>query len=138
MPRRRTSPSVRVLRQTADLSWAAPIVIAERLVRMGTAGFWPGVSDRREVERMFTEKVSAFQQSCLAMWEQSLSLQMQVARMCLAPASLVATGRFTGASSRAAVDLSQATARVVSAGLEPVRSKARSNAKRLSRKRSRS
>jgi len=63
MRRRRKSAAVKAF----ELSIAAPQVIAHRTARMLRAGPSPGARDRREFQRMGTEKVFAFWESMFAM-----------------------------------------------------------------------
>jgi hypothetical protein len=64
MRRRRKSAAVKAV----ELSLAAPQVIAHRTARMMAAGANPSARDRREFQRMGTEKVFAFWESMNAMW----------------------------------------------------------------------
>ena len=136
MSRRKAAPASRVASQIAELSLAAPYVVAQRLGRFGAAGVELNSADRREFERMLTEKMIAFQQSWLATWQQSLLLQLRIVQGVQAAGWAMATGRSSKVPRKVTGSLPHETARVMSATLEPVRSKAVSNAKRLSRKRS--
>ena len=64
MRRRRKSAAVKAV----ELSIAAPQVIAHRTARMLAAGANPDARDRREFQRMGTEKVFAFWESMNAMY----------------------------------------------------------------------
>jgi hypothetical protein len=57
----------RVTRQAIGLSFAAPEVIARRMLRIAAAGANPSAADRREMLLMSSEKVSAFWESWHAM-----------------------------------------------------------------------
>ncbi len=76
----------RVFDKSVELGIAAPQVIAQRVQRMLTAGPVPSARDQREFLRMGSEKVTAFQQSWLAMgltwWQQSLQAQQQWWQAC--------------------------------------------------------
>jgi hypothetical protein len=135
--RRRSSPLAQVARQTADLSWAAPFVVAQRVGRIGVAGTKPSPSDALEFQRMFVEKAVAFQQSWFAMWTQAFVSQLQVVQTLLAAGISLASGRHHRASQQMAVGLSRTAASVVSAGIAPVRGKVVANARRLARRRAR-
>lgn len=65
MPRRRTSTLL--ARQSAELAFAVPQVVAHRLARLALAGPRPSARDRREFHVMGAEKVTAFWQSWFAM-----------------------------------------------------------------------
>lgn len=137
MARRRSSPLARVARQTADLSWAAPFVVAQRVGRIGAAGTKPSPSDALELQRMFVEKAVAFQQSWFAMWTQAFASQRQIVQTLQAAGVSLALGRHDRASQQVAAGLSRAAASVVSAGIQPVRGRAVANARRLARRRAR-
>lgn len=122
MPRPRMSsrsraPAVKL----AELSLAAPQVIAHRLARMAMAGPVLSDRDRREFVGMVTEKQLAFSQAWVAMFTEGARLQQQLLSAALMGATPAALGR----KSRAGIS------RVASKGLSPVHSKAVSNAKRL-------
>jgi hypothetical protein len=138
MPKRRPAASARLARQAAELSFAAPVVIAERLARMAAAGPSPASRDRREFQRMTSEKVLAFYQSWAAMGMQAYANQIALAQslsqsalraMMTGASPLTATKR--QAKRRARNDAT----RILAAGLEPVHRAAVANAKRLSRRR---
>lgn len=65
-------------RQAAELSFAAPQVIAHRVSRMATAGVNPSKADRKEFTMMGAEKVAAFYESWQAMGWQMLQAQQQL------------------------------------------------------------
>lgn len=65
MSRRRTS--TQLARQSAELAFAVPQVMAHRLTRLALAGPQPNARDRREFHVMGAEKVTAFWQSWFAM-----------------------------------------------------------------------
>ena len=103
MGRRRSS---RVLAsQAMDLSIAVPQVIAHRMLRMALAGHSPTARDRREFQRMGTEKMWAFYESWNAMF-----LQM-------------------------ALSWHQGPMAVLATGMAPIRRRAVANARRLGRRR---
>jgi hypothetical protein len=129
MPRRRNA-SARLAADAVELSIAAPQVVAARVARMAAAGATPSASDRAELARMGTEKVAALQASCFAMWTEAWRSQAALTQAWMA----AMTFPFAPQRQRKAVSATvDATTRVLSAGLTPVRAKAVANAKRLSR-----
>ena len=107
----------RTSRKLAELSLLAPQVIALRSARMMAAGAFPSASDRRELERMGTEKVQAFWESMNAM---AMQMTLNWWRACAAPWT-----RNAGFG------------KVMEQGLAPVHRRAKANARRLSRRRTR-
>ena len=106
-------------RQTAELAFAVPQVVAHRLTRMALAGPHPNARDRREFQGMAQEKVHAFWQSWFAMgWAMVLSVQKS----------------WMAALQGARVPLIDAQA-LLAQGMAPVHRKATANAKRLARTR---
>lgn len=134
MKTRRRSATLRLATQTAELSLAAPKVVAQRVARMARAGAAPSAADRREFTRMGAEKVAAFWQSWFAMgmaaWQQSCTLW---ARPCGWTATAWAPRARPAASAMGKVP--EAASRVLAAGLAPVHGRAVANAKRLTRRR---
>lgn len=49
----------------AEIAVTAPVVIAHRTVRLVTGGWPPGARERRELTRMWTEKVDAFSRAAV-------------------------------------------------------------------------
>lgn len=127
MPRKRKS-TARLARQIADIAGAAPLVIAARATRMATAGPTPSAADRRELERMHSEKAEAFLDGWSAMWRESLQLQQQAALAMMGgwwnPQSTIAKLTSPAALTRNA-------AAILGAGIAPTRKRAVANAKRL-------
>jgi len=64
----------RVARQAIELGFAAPVVVAQRMLRMAAAGASPSVRDRREMMQMGSEKVAAFWESWYAMAFESMRI----------------------------------------------------------------
>ncbi|MEJ7138777.1 polyhydroxyalkanoate granule-associated phasin [Amphibiibacter pelophylacis] len=122
---RRRSPAQRLAEQTTALALAAPQVVAHRVGRMMTAGPMPSARDQAEFQRMTSEKVLAFNQSWAAMMLQGSAAMTQAwMKMCLQP------GQAMKWPSAATVN---PWLNVLNAGMNPVRSKAVANAKRLGR-----
>ena len=65
---RRTHSPASLATKSLELGWAAPQVIAMRLMGMAAAANKPTAKDQAEMFRMGNEKVLAFSQSMLAMW----------------------------------------------------------------------
>lgn len=115
--------------KSAELAFAAPLVIAHRVARMAVAGSSPSERDRKEFQRMGTEKSAAFSESWNAM-----AMQAFVANQRLA-ASLMRsfwTARPLTAKAIAA-QWQNAALGVIGKGMAPVHREAVANAKRLGR-----
>lgn len=117
-------------RKTAELSFAAPQVVAHRVSRMATAGLNPSKADRKEFTMMGAEKVAAFYESWQAMGWQMLQAQQQMwMKMFMNPMMWWQPWNnkaFNSQMQRSMLD-------VMGKGLFPVHSRAVSNAKRLGR-----
>lgn len=129
MTRRRAS--TRLARQATDLSLAVPHVIGHRVLRMAAAGANPSARDRREFARMGNEKVLAFWRSWAAMWMQGWKVQVAFAQTVAATAwAPLLGGRRT---MNVPLLATETAARILSAGIAPVRAAAVANSKRLAR-----
>ena len=126
-------------RQTAQLSFAAPQVIAHRVGRMATSGIAPRSDDVQEFNRMYMEKVAAFSESWQAMGLQAMQSQFK----------LMST--WMGAFSRPGMWMQPWTRNapvseqwqksmldIMNTGMKPVRGRAVANARRLNGRSSRS
>lgn len=135
MATRRNHKAASVARQATDLAMAAPQVVAHRLTRMAVAGANPSARDRKEFNRMVSEKQAAFYQSWNAMGLQSMAasqaLMQAWARMWFTPWS-ASTWSGQAAASQASL-WQNAMWGVVDKGLAPVHRTAVANAKRLAR-----
>ena len=111
--------------RSSEMLWASAEVIARRSYQLGSTTT-PNQKQEREARRMVEEKVEASADSLMAMSFRSVELWQ---RMLFQPLPL--------ASSRGAlnsmIDLTTASANVLSAGLKPFHQRARSNVKRLRR-----
>ena len=120
--------------QVTDLGLAVPQVLAHRITRMMLAGSSPSARDRREFQRMGTEKVAAFYESLNAMLVEitraNVELSLSSARWFLSglPATLQS-------SRSAAAHVQRAAIGVLGKGVAPVRRRAVANARRLGRTR---
>ena len=116
----------RSLAKAAELSLAVPQVVAMRTARMLAAGVNPSARDRRELERMGTEKYMAFWESMSIIGLEMLKAQQQYA--------LRAMGQWWSpwVSPWSAVT---SAARIMEKGMGPVRKRASANARRLRKSR---
>ncbi|CAB5703162.1 Uncharacterised protein [Delftia tsuruhatensis] len=135
MATRKTHKATSVARQATELAVAAPQVVAQRLTRMAVAGANPSARDRKEFNRMVSEKQAAFYQSWNAMGLQSMAasqaLMQAWMRMWLPPWSTTA---WNGSALASQASLWQnAMWGVVDKGLAPVHRTAVANARRLAR-----
>jgi hypothetical protein len=140
--------------RTGEMLVASAQVIGHRTHRMAAAGHSPNLRDRREFARMGLEKVEAAGESWWAMGQQMAAMNWQVAIR--AWQDLVAAGtawmafgssrtlpqlmqrqlelgRTLTQSAHSTARLTDATARVVGKGLQPIHARATANAKRLRR-----
>lgn len=129
MPTRRSKS---LAAQTVDLGVAVPQVIAHRLARMAIAGAAPSARDRRELHRMSTEKILAFNEAWTAMAMQAVLENQKLAL------SFVQSLWFPWLHSRpsarsASAQLGHAMLGVLGKGAVPIRRRAVANAKRLAR-----
>ena len=98
---------------------------------MALAGGKQNARDRREFQRMGTEKVGAFYESWAEMYGQMLRIQMKVA------ATILRFAWFPGmrSASLPRVDVARSALTILGKGIAPVRRRAVANAKRLNRTR---
>jgi hypothetical protein len=127
MKRRRRSTALPV--RAADLTWAVPVVVAQRLTRMALAGPNPSARDRREFYTMGAEKVTAFYESWVNIAFSGLQMQQRFAL------SLLQACWFPWMASPkdAVLNWQRGALSVLNRGLAPVHRRATTNAKRLSR-----
>src|SRR4051812_2826298 len=71
MVTRRSRSNRSLATQAAELALAVPQVVAHRVTRMALSSPKPSPRDRKEFERMFTEKNTAFAESWRAMAAQA-------------------------------------------------------------------
>jgi hypothetical protein len=108
------------------LSLAVPQVVALRTARMLAAGASPSARDRREFERMGTEKVLAFWESMSAMGLEMAKAQQQYALLAMRQWWSPWVSPWSAAAS---------AAKVLDKGLAPVQKRASANARRLRKRR---
>jgi hypothetical protein len=124
--RRRRSRSLAA--QTVDLGFAVPQVIAHRVARMMLAGASPSARDRRELQRMGTEKMLAATEAWNAMAVQTVVENQKLALSFMQSLWFPWAGRQS-----AARQVHDAALEVLGRGMAPVRRRAVANAKRLGR-----
>lgn len=116
-----------------QLAMAAPVVVAQRMMRMALAGASPTASDRREMKRMSAEKVEAFTESwnttARRLTQAQMNFGFDLMRVAWSPWHQ-AGGRANAAATR----FGDATTASVQGALGPVRRRAVANARRLGRK----
>ena len=108
------------------MSFAVPQVVAMRTARMLAAGANPSARDRREFERMGTEKVVAF-------WESMNVMGLEIAKAQQQYALLAMRQWWSPWVSPWSVAVS--AAKVLDKGLAPVHKRAKANARRLRKRR---
>ena len=123
MTTRRSRSEHALAAQATELALAVPQVVAHRLWRMAKAGPKPSQRDRREFNRMGSEKVAAFYESWWSMGWHLCQLQQQ--------AWLAMFG--IGVSPWIGHGAQRAATAILGTGLAPVRRRAVANAKRLSK-----
>jgi hypothetical protein len=119
----------RISRQFSELYAAVPNVVAHRVARMAAAGLTPDSDHWQETWLMSSEKVSAFNESWLAMWSQALRSQQEIALASIRNFGSPTWGmQSVGQSVQA---MQSAALGVMGQGLAPVHRRALANAKRL-------
>jgi hypothetical protein len=112
----------RSLAKGVELSFAVPQVIAMRTARMLAAGVNPSARDRREFERMGTEKAQAFWESMNAMGLEMAKAQQRYALSAMLRWWSPWVTPWSAATS---------AAKILEKGLGPVHKRASANARRL-------
>ena len=112
----------RSIAKAAELSLAAPQVVAMRSARMLAAGVNPSARDRREFERMGTEKVLAFWESMNVMGLEMAKAQQRYALLALRQWWSPWVSPWSVAAS---------ATKVLEKGLGPVHKRVSANARRL-------
>jgi len=120
-----------VARDSLAVLWAAPEVVAHRVLRMWLAGGTPSRRDRAEFNRMSTEKVAAFYESWNAMFLEMYRASLQLALSSIWWPWSPAPSRKT--SARLSAHAGRAVTAMLGAGIAPIRRRAVANAKRLRR-----
>ena len=128
MPSRRSKS---LAAQTIELGVAVPQVIAHRVARMAMAGATPSARDRKEIHRMGTEKMLAFNEAWTAMAMQAVLENQKLALSMMQ--SVWFPWLRTTASGSATQQVTDAMLGVLGKGMVPYRRRAMANAKRLGR-----
>ncbi|MEP6608911.1 MAG: polyhydroxyalkanoate granule-associated phasin [Burkholderiaceae bacterium] len=139
MNRRSRKRALRIGIQSAELMLAVPQVVSHRLSRIRAAGPDISVRDRRELQLMSSEKLSAFGESWNLMTLEVVKAQQQMAhawmtawRVPFDPSGASAHRASAHRSfARAATQMQTSILRVMSGGLRPVHRRATANARRL-------
>jgi len=132
MPSRRTRKTMSLATKAAELAFVVPQVVAHRVARMAIAGPSPSERDRKEFQRMSSEKVTAFGESWNAMAMQAFRANQLLAASFLR-AFWLPSLRGKPSANAAAAQLQGAALGVLVKGMAPVHRKAVANAKRLAR-----
>ena len=116
--------------RSTEMLTASAEVIFHRSVRMGSMSNPPSAHDRGELSTMVTEKVAASQQSAAAMM---VAASSAASKFWLNQwmAGAVLASRKTPSLTEAVASASQTSAKILTAGMQPYRQRAMSNAKRL-------
>ena len=128
--RRRATQSLAV--KAAELALAVPQVIAHRVIRLALAGPKVSARDRKEFQRMITEKIAGFSESWVAMVRQATLANQALAGSIFRSFLSMPRGKRPSATASVA-QLRRAALRVLDKGVAPVHRKAVANAKRLRR-----
>lgn len=132
MSSRSARKSKSVATKSVELVIAVPQVVAHRVTRMATSGPTPSARDRKEFERMVTEKKAAFAEAWQAMAMQTLRAN-QVFATSLLRSFWSPSLKGKPSAGKLATQMHSAALDVFSKGLSPVHRKAVANAKRLAR-----
>jgi hypothetical protein len=130
MSRHRSNHSSRVASKSIELAFAAPQVVAHRLVRMARAGPLPSLRDQQELMLMGTEKVAAFYESWTAMW---LTAVQSNAALFFTPVLSWSAARAALGSRMSPARAHRTALKILGSGMAPVHRRAVANAKRLGR-----
>ncbi|MGE5169701.1 MAG: polyhydroxyalkanoate granule-associated phasin [Rudaea sp.] len=127
MPSRRKRNHTSLLVKAAEIGLATPQVVAHRVTRMALAGAYPAPRDRKEFERMATEKVAALSESWNAMALEAartyVSLAASVFRVLWLP--------WLGGASPSPSRPNEVALGILGKGIGPIHRRAVANARRL-------
>lgn len=130
MPIRRRRRSKSLAAQAVALGIAVPQVITHRMTRMAMAGVSPSACDRREFQRMGTEKVAAFNEAWGAMAIEACRANQEMALACMQSIWFPWLP-----SESAAAQINRAALDILGKGMAPYRRRVAANARRLRRAR---
>ena len=128
---RRTRKSMSLAAQTMALGVAAPQVIAHRVTRMALGGATPSVRDRKELYRMSSEKILAFNECWNAMALEAFKANQQLATSFML--SLWSPWALPMPSPKSASKQLDTLLDILGKGIAPIHRRAAANAKRLGR-----
>ena len=128
MPARRRA--ARNTRQAIELALAVPQVVAHRVGRAARAGAFPSLRDRREFQRMGTEKIAAFYESWNAMVIEMARANM---RLFCSPLWWSNPWKAMAPGSRTASMHARTALDILHRGASPYHRRAVANARRLTR-----
>ena len=131
MPRTSHRRSQRITRQVSELYAAVPQVVAQRMALLAAPMLRPGINPWQETVMMSSEKVSAFNESWLAMWSQALRSQHEITAASMRGWGSPGWGIDSVGQSVQAIQ--SAALGVMGHGLAPVHRRALANAKRLTK-----
>ena len=131
MPSYRLRKSSSLVTKLAELSFAAPQVVAHRLARMALSGQTLSKRDKKEFDLMVAEKRLAFGQSWNAMAVEATRANQALA-MSFFKSFWTPTGRKPSVRAVSS-QIQRSAVGVLSKGVEPIHRKAVANAKRLAR-----
>ncbi len=134
MPARRDRRTRSLIKQSSEMAFAIPQVLAHRMTRMALAGPAHSARDRKEFALMGAEKSDAFTESLNAMAAQALRANQEIATSWLQSYWAIALGRAPSVEALVA-QWQGAALGVLGKGMAPMHRKAVANAKRLARTR---
>jgi hypothetical protein len=130
---KRSSQGKHSSHQVFDIAWATPLVMSLRIFQMLASGPNPSRKDRKEFDRMWSEKLSAYNESWTAMYTECLRLQQDalpvVAEFWFNPWAIFSQTK----NSQKLHQPDHLGERLISKGLAPIHKRVTANAKRLSR-----
>ncbi len=132
MPHNVKRRSLRLQQQVAEMTWAVPQVVNERVTRMMLSGARPSATDQLEFQEMSTEKVAAFCESWMALGQQMLHAQQEMSTAWASSMTQFPTDQWP--ANRMAQAVQSAALGILGAGLAPVHSRALNNAHRLGKR----
>jgi hypothetical protein len=118
----------RLYTKCTELAFAVPQVISHRLLRLAASGHKPSARDRREFDRMITEKAEAMGEAWGKMTVKAFQANQE-----LALSLMKSWMRGSPAVVRQSSIVRRAASECLSAGIAPVHRRATANARRLAK-----
>jgi hypothetical protein len=134
MPSNVKGRSQRLHKQVAEMSWAVPQVVNQRVSRLLLAGVQPSAKDQEEFQKMGAEKLAAFCESWAALGQQMWVAQQEMSATWMSslnPWSVSPEGHWP--ANRMMHASQSALLGILGAGLAPVHRRAVGNARRLAK-----